>query len=461
MLALESIATQLRGLFDPVLAHTIESDGEIMPSVRNLAIVGVATATIALSFASCGGGGGGGGGGGAMNPPPTITPASPTPTPSPVVCPSGGCTAFSLSGSISETVTRTAPTPVPPPSTTTSTVSQTIAVITGQVFHGKPATDYQSTEIDTSPNQAITTNTDNYLQFPATTGNIVNIGFHSDDSNGVDLDVQYPSGNGITGEVPLTPVSPGWSNTASTILAETSPDGTSINETINADGSYNLTESAVAGSTTATQNSDSTGTAIVPVIGFFGQGIGTATQITIPLQSAGTINYTLNAVGAVVAPIIIPVAAWYPVSPTLASDTTTNLGTKSIPAGCVAAGFGTSGIELSQQQSRLDTIFGISDTKVTNTWVTAVGPVCQQIAESMNIYYDFTGQSGGPASRWAHAHPDQLDQRAHRIEHRRARRRAHSFGRWPSGAGVTCGAERACAGSHRALAAGHPEATDP
>ena len=281
-------------------------------------------------------------------------------------------------------------------------MSQSIAVLPGKVFHGKPATDYQTTESDAGANQTITTLTDNYIQFPASTGPIVNIGFASTDSNGVTLDVQYLSGNGQIGEVPL---SSGWSNDASTVISETDPDGTTISENIAADGSYSLTKTEFAGTTSATQKSDGTGTATIPFRGFF--GVGSGTTITIPAQSGGVINFTLTAAGASAptpAPFVLPVTAWYPPAPALASDTSTLTGVTAIPGGCAAAIFGSTGEQVTQQETRLDLVFGISETETTDTWVTpTVGPVCQRINDTVSIFYDFTNQSpffilaGGPS----------------------------------------------------------------
>ncbi len=328
-----------------------------------------------------------------MNPPPPG--ASPTPTVPPFVCPTPGCTSYTLSGTSTQTITRFAPLPTPPQSRITSAVAETIAVMTGKTFHGLPATDYKTTETDAAPTQTITINSDNYLQFPATTGNIVNIGYASTDSNGVTLDVQYTGANGIVGQVPCCT---GWANTAQSTINETDPDGTTLTESINADGSFTLTKTEVAGTTSETQNSNATGTATIPVIGFFGAGVGTATKITIPAQIAGNINYTLSPVGApnpTPTPIIIPVTAWYAPGQTLATDTTTVVGTTSIPAGCVAPAFGSAGLQLQQLETLYDVVFGIQDAETTDTWVTAVGPVCQRISDTINIYYDFTGQSGG------------------------------------------------------------------
>lgn len=330
-----------------------------------------------------------------MNPPPP-PPVSPTPTVSPFVCPSPSCTSYTLAGTSTQTVTRFAPLPTPPQLKVVSSVAQSVAVMSGKVFHGLPATDYKTTETDTAPTQAITIHTDNYIQFPASAGNVINIGYASTDSNGVKLDVQYKGANGIIGQVPCCT---GWVNSAQSIISETDPDGTTLTETINADGSFTLTKNEVAGTTTETQNSDATGTATIPVVGFFGAGVGTGTRIDIPAQSGGMINLTFSAVGAPAPtppPIVLPVGAWYAPGQTLATDATHVVGVTSIPAGCVAPPFGPSGLQLQQLETRYDVVFGIQDAETTDTWVTAaVGPVCQRISDTVNIYYDWTGQSGG------------------------------------------------------------------
>ncbi|MBV8164601.1 MAG: hypothetical protein JOZ91_10060, partial [Candidatus Eremiobacteraeota bacterium] len=69
-------------------------------------------------------------------------------------------------------------------------------------------------------------------------------------------------------------------------------------------------------------------------------------------------------------------------------------GLQAIPAGCVAPAFGSSGVHVQQQETQLDTIFGLLDNETTDTWVTSVGPVCQRISDTLDIFYDFTGQSG-------------------------------------------------------------------
>lgn len=370
-----------------------------MPRVRTIAALGVALA-VALSFASCGGGGGGGGGGGTMNPPPT-------PTPSPSLCPSpsggsyppGECTTFALSGASTQTTSRTAPTPTPPPLTTNDTIAESAIVHNNRSFHAQPASDYLTTETDAGPNQTITTTSNDYFVFPPITGGpIVNIGFHSTDSNGVVIDEQNLAGNGIVGELPPS----GWTNNAAQTIVENDPDLTMTTTNIAADGSYSATKNEVAGQTTISANPNGSANEIIPADPF-GVG-GASTEISIGPVSGG--NIVINVCipsGTTATPCATPapqsaiLPAWYPASPTLASDvaTSTGTGTTSIPPGCTP--LATSGTQFHELKSRIDTILGYREDETIDTWaVSGTGPVCQRISDTLNLYYDFTGQTLSP-----------------------------------------------------------------
>jgi len=358
-------------------------------AIRSALLFSIA-ATIVFALASCGGGGGG-----SINPPPTQPPTtSPSPLPSGSPYPSNNGDTFAYSGTSTQVVTRSVPTPTPPPSTVQSTVTQNQTVMTAQMFHGNPATDFHTVETDTAPNQAITTTSDNYFDFPSGTGNVVQLGFSSTDSNGVTLDVQYLSGNGIIDQLPETQGG-NWLNNASESTVENNPDGTSLTQTVNADGSYNETQTLVVGNGTITENSDGTGTANFPTTVFFGTGTGTL--FSIGAQSGGLIPITLSAVGASAptpAPVLVQIPAWYPASPTLASDTTTNMGTTRIPRGCAASTYPGVGIQLHESRTRLDTILGYQETETQDRWIVpSIGPTCAQIADSVVLFYDFTGQT--------------------------------------------------------------------
>ena len=328
-------------------------------------------------------------------------PAPNGPSGVPSACPSPNlsyppqdCAQFTTAGTETVTYTRTFPTPTPLPTTIDYTLSANATVHARQSFHGQVATQFATLEVASSALQTITTTDDIYYVFP-TTGNILDIGYHSTDSNGVVLDVQNLSGNGIVGQFPGFAAS--WNNTAAQVVSEMDPDGTATTQTFNADGSYTLNKTEAAGTTTATENSDGSGTATIPSTGFFGF-VGTGTTLSISTPSPGLIIYTLSSVGAPAptpTPIVIPVPAWYPVNPVLASDTTTNLGSATIPVSCqVPPALGTTAIHLHELRTALDTIFGTSEQETSDQWVAApVGPVCDQIADVISTYYDFSGQS--------------------------------------------------------------------
>ncbi len=341
-------------------------------------------------------------GGGSSGPGPGMSPPPGSPTPGACASPNNGfppgnCTTFNASGTQQTTVAEFVPSPNPPPQVTNANITETVVVHTGQAFHGTQAIDFKTTDVVAGPNQTVTTTIDDYFTFPAGNGNVVNIGYHSVDSNGVVLDVKNGAGNGVVGQIPGNVA---WQNNAAQTIAETDPDGTTVNTSYNNDGSYTLNKSEAAGVTTVTENADGSATAQVPTTGFF--FTGTATGISVPTPSAavgsGVINYTLTAVGAPTptpAPIIIPITAWYPPNPTLASDTTTPLGQTSIPNNCAAPAFGASGLQYEEVKTKLDTVFGYTDQETVDTWLTTGSqPICQTIHDVVNQYYDFTGQLG-------------------------------------------------------------------
>jgi hypothetical protein len=371
-----------------------------MSTARSFLYFAVAGA-LAFAASSCGGGGGGS----TAFQPPVLPSACPSPN---NVYPPLDCSQYTTSGTSTQTVTRYYPTPAPPPAVTNIAVQQQITVHDRKSFHGTVATDFHTVETDAGPNQAITTTSDVYLIFPSPNPGayIVNIGFHSTDSNGVVLDVQNLSGNGIVGEVPLPNSGPGWVNNAAQIISETDPDGTQTNITVNDDGTYNLTKNEVAGETTACDNSNGSGSANIPSSLFFAGATSTDVSVTAPSQT-NQVTFTLTGLPSsvlvacpsanptptpVASPIVEAFPAWYALPVVIASDQTTIEGTTAVPAGCT--GLAANGTQLHEVKSSLDPVFGTTDTETNDTWVaSSFGPVCQEIAETQDIYYDFTGQS--------------------------------------------------------------------
>lgn len=344
---------------------------------------------LVLPLAACGGGGSGTPGPG---PSPSVGP-SPLPSGSPH--PAADTDTFAFSGSSTKSVQRFRPTPTPPVQVIPATVTLNQTVHTAQTFHGVSATDFQSTETDTTPNQTITVNSDNFVQLPAATGNLLDLGFRSTDSNGATVDENLTSSNDIIDQLPEAPGA-SWSNTAAAVIAQTAPDGTTLNETIAADGSYSETIlNPSIGTTTVTQNADGSGTLDTPSTVFF--QMGTGTHVTLSAVSANQITLTVASVGVPPpspAPIVGKINAWFPATPMLATDQFTDLGADAMPSGCDAATFGARGIHLREVRTRLDTILGTNETGTIDTWIVpGAGPACIQTSDNTNLYYDFTGQT--------------------------------------------------------------------
>jgi hypothetical protein len=371
-----------------------------MTTARSFLYLAVAGA-LAFVASSCGGGGSS-----APPPPPVLASACPSPNNQ---YPPVDCSQYTLSGTSTQTITRYYPTPAPPPTVADVTVQQQITVQDKKSFHGMVATDFHTLETDAGPNQAITTTSDVYLIFPSPSpgGQIIDIGFHSTDSNGVVLDVQNLNGNGIVGEIPLPNVpGPGWVNNAAQIIAETDPDGTQTNITVNDDGTYNLTKNEVAGETSACDSPNGSGSANVPSSVFFAAAVSTEVGVSAP-SNTNQITFTLTGLPSsvlvecpspsatptpVAPPMVATFPAWYALPPVIASDQTTVEGVTAIPADCGA--FEGNGTQLHEVKSSLDPVFGTTDTETNDTWVAqSVGPVCQRIVDTQDIYYDFSGQS--------------------------------------------------------------------
>ena len=297
------------------------------------------------------------------------------------------CAQYTSAGTQTVTFTRSFPTPTEAPTTLDWALSANTFVHERQTFHAQVATEFASSEIAASVLQTITTTDNEYYMFPQSSGDILDIGYHSTDSNGVVLDVQNGTGNGIVGQLPG--FAPTWSNDAAQIVAENDPDGSTSTQTFNDDGSYTLSKTEAAGTTSATLNSDGSGTATIPSNAFF-NFVGTGTILTISTPNpAGFIDYTLTSVGVpspspTPTPIVIVIPAWYERDPVLASDETTNLNTQLIPASCnLPPTIPSSGIHLHEFRTALDTVFGITETVATDRWIAqGVGPACEQISDA-------------------------------------------------------------------------------
>jgi len=327
----------------------------------------------------------GGGGGSTPSPMPSVSP-------SPAFHPAGIGDTFDFTGTETQTVVRFVPTPTPPAQTTNLTITQDTTV---QAAGCTGAADFHTIETDAATNQTITTTSDNCFQIPSNgTGSVVETGFSSTDSNGVNIMVALGSGNGIIDMIPES-AGQNWTNNAAETFNETNPDGSTTSRTVNADGSYTESDTGVAGTTTVTENAGLTGGNENAPTGGSVFGCEASTTFAVSAPSGGNIPVTISPVGCpnpTPTPIAFTVTDWYTLN-TLANDMIKDTGPQPIPAGCANASFGSTGNELAELKQRLDTVLGFTDTENIRTWVVfGFGPVCVQLQDTFTLYYDFTGQ---------------------------------------------------------------------
>ncbi len=353
---------------------------------------GAALLALAASLFACGGGGGSGAGG--------------APIARPVNTSSRPCTAgdsFAFAGSALQTIQRPLPPPSPaPPSpqptaTSVVTVQQTVNVVSNNAaFGGRTGlADFRIVETDAKPLQTITSLTDEFFACPqGSAGNDVEVGWTSNDSNGVALTLTYGAGNGLVDQLPEL-AGASWTNNAALALSEIDADFQQTHKTVNADGSYVETVQFPDGTTSdATERSDGSATYSAPL---GGPNAGGDTVITIgtPAPGSGGIRIPITFTSPGSPPEIDSVADWYPAGPLrLATETDRNLGPAAIPSSCGAtAANGASANKLLQNRTRLDTLFGEIESEITTTYTVAgLGVVCVIVADTLTAYYDYTGQ---------------------------------------------------------------------
>jgi len=306
----------------------------------------------------------------------------------------------SFAGTIVETIAR--PQPVqdakqshraPDATQPTYTYNYTVAISTvkseGKTFEGEGGeNETKSVETDTqqSPVVAYTITTDEYGTF-STANQLLDIltkGSSASDSNGADYLTHINDGNGIIDVLPESNQT--WTDTAQDTYSETDPDGTTITRTDNQDGSYAEREKFSDPSLSnqvIDVNSDLSGS--------IEELNGENTSVSVGSPSGGEIAYDLTVDGTT---HDFQVGDWYP-STTLASDTSVESLGVTIPTACnVPSVVGTTATKIDETYERLDPVLGTYEKRVyTNFLAKSYGLVCATIGETLDDYYDYSGQS--------------------------------------------------------------------
>lgn len=306
--------------------------------------------------------------------------------------------AFTFSGTLSSTVQLVNSNPTHPQTDTAS------VALTSTVKNFTPSTggagqnDVKSTEVDTYPTLTLTTNTESAYVYalisPFAAGGpratLLIKSSDAKDSNGVEYLTQYGNGNGLLDTLPETSGAFGPNNAALT-YTETDQANFGRTRTTNPDGSYSEQGHDSFGDIqTITVNSDF--------------------SANYDARQYSGFRFTMSAPSAPPNPRIIlrvfqgntQVAAfnlpsWIPATLTQPSqETDVDNGTQPFPAACnVPAKYGSSGNQIVQTINRADTALGNLETLQTTTYTAGTaGPVCIQMTDSVQTFYDYTGQNG-------------------------------------------------------------------
>jgi len=358
-------------------------------------VILASTALAACIVAGCGGSGGG-------TPSGSPTPA-PTAEPAVASRPLAAGDAVSYAGST--TVTQNFAGSIPPgTSTITSRVAQSIVVSGPVTYNGLSAFDFKTSETDTAPLQQIGITTDTYYgTAPAATAgfsDLLSSGYTSIDTLGERTTVALGGANQLVDILPETGQS--WTNNGAQTVSTGEADGTSETRTYAANGSYADTTTYPQGSqftpqpapltATIVENADGSGEYSLPLF-------GSSPNVTI---SFGTPNPSGHVPIVVAAPQPIETAtplAFFKAGPLYTESNVDNVG-GAIPAACnVGASFGTAANSIVKTAKRIDTILGtIESLSQTSYVVPKYGVACEQLTDTTDSYYDYSGQSNSGLS---------------------------------------------------------------
>jgi hypothetical protein len=300
---------------------------------------------------------------------------------------------FTYTGTLSSTTQQTNGNITTQPQTDTAAVSLTATVDAAFApSSGGGQNLIHSVEIDTYPLQTITTKTDSRYRY-APSGSSATLSILSSDakdSNGAEFVNTYGTGNGQLDLLPET-AGPFGPNNAALTYTETDPAGFNRQRLTAAAGSYAETGHDALGRTQSiTQNADFSGTYDATQYSTF------KFVVAAPSGSPPHIQMQVYRSGNPSGPPL-SILSWIPTGLTQpATETDVDNGTTTYPPACnVPAKYGTSGNQIVQTIKRVDAPLGNVETQTTTTYIApGVGPVCIQLTDATQTFYDYTRQNG-------------------------------------------------------------------
>ncbi len=188
---------------------------------------------------------------------------------------------------------------------------------------------------------------------------------------------------------------------------------------IASDGSYtdteNLLDQGHGGTITLTENSDGSGSIVGP---YYGGGVidsvvFTESQSTAcnPVNTGGspvsppclteTTNFDPNYVAflyntygeTLLTPQTIPDATWYSVPVKFYTETDGITSGASLPAGCTPNSFGSSADDVNRTMTTVDTVNGVIETTVLDSFEVNGTPICMTSSDTQNYAYNQQGNT--------------------------------------------------------------------
>lgn len=328
--------------------------------------------------------------------------------PPPIARPNAVGTQAQFSGTLTETDVNNliAAGPV----STTSSAALTEGIATGSDSAGNST--FTASETAASPLRTVTTTTVATVAYqPQASGSVAVRALKTvaSDSNGVVVETDYGSSNGLLTNLPETAGS--FSNDAKATYKETDPGqnlgtGGSQNVTterdVNADGSYAQTtgtfDFALAPATNTAQLApDFSGTLKL-------NNLPGGRTFTFSAPAGGTITYVYhngagnNGAGS---DTTSTVPNWIPAGQTVPSvETDTIAPGAALGAGCQpAAKYGSTATKVTQTITAADAVLGTLETRVSTAYdILGAGTICATVADTIQTFYDFSEQEG-PAPR--------------------------------------------------------------
>lgn len=318
--------------------------------------------------------------------------------------PVAGGDAFTFTGTFSQSTTQSEPCPQPT-QTTSAAVTQTVTDTATTGPDTNPAVAEADVESDVYQTQDVQTTTTSVLETPSPT-KLQLYSTSTQDSLGNVVKFDYSSNPQWIDDMGAAQ---SWSNSSAMTLTEKLSDGLQITRTTNADGTYSETDTppAGAGSTETITVSSAAGQGNYAIA-----GLGTITYAP-PASGNITVSFSL---GGQSSQLTIPnwFPSWFNGTNLIADGFADkgNVALSSVPCTVPSAVStnDTQADQLVETYTLLDPVLGYTEQRTTTSYeASGFGPICVQISDVENVYYDYQLDTPGITYHSHNGQPNQVN----------------------------------------------------